>query len=226
MIYLKHFIFVLLLGGLLSGCATPHKQTQSGFLGDYSQLQDAEKVENTRVYFSKEFSRQYLSEITEIQIAPFEVWINQPATDANIVLKSTTLARLSKYIYAQLKQKLAMHYKIVEKAGDKGINIRGAFTDIKVKNPEMSVTDFIPVRVVLNAGNSVYLDLTDQKDVVTEVSIEVEFVSGESGQRVFAMTATKELDLTVNNKDSGFEAVAQVIDIWVDNFVSKLTQTK
>jgi hypothetical protein len=83
------------------------------------------------------------------------------------------------------------------------------------------------VRLVLNAGNAAYLNVTNQKDVITEVSIEVEFLLGRNSKRVFAMTATKQLDLTMGESgDDGFKVVTAVLDLWVDNFIKKLASIR
>ena len=81
--------------------------------------------------------------------------------------------------------------------------------------------------MVLNAGNAAYLNITDKKDVITTVSIEVELLQGLTQERIFALIATKKIDTTIAN--SGVDNVAAVkdlLDLWVNNFIVKLTKTR
>ena len=116
---------------------------------------------------------------------------------------------------------------MVNEAGAGILSIRGAFSAIKITQPELSPTEFIPFRVVLNAGNAAYLSVTKQRDLITQVGIEVEFKLGKDSPPVFAMTNVKTLDTTVSNSKSGnLEAVKVVLDTWIDNFVEKLAEVR
>jgi len=218
---------VLMISAFLSGCASHVNQVQSGFLGDYSQLKTANNFENTKIYQASNFDRDTLAAIREIKIVPFEIWIQHPENNDGIRLNPQRLQELSRYFHQQLKQALQNDYQLVEKAGSETLIIQGAFSEVKLSEPELSVTDFIPVRLVLNAGNAAYLNVTNQQDVITEVSIEAEFLLGNTSQRVFAMTATKQVDSTIGqSNDEAFKAVIDVLDIWVKNFVNKLANIR
>jgi len=212
--------FILASAFLLQGCASGLHQSQSGFLKDYSQLKPSDKYKNTKIYVSSSFNKKAFSDISSVKLEPFEIWINQSETT---VINANSLANLHQYFQNRLKQKLQPHFTVVKKATDKTLTIRGAFSGIKIKKPERSALDFIPIRIVLNAGKKAYLAATSQQNVITEVSIEAEFLLGTKGSRVFAMTATKQLDATIKkNGEDNFKALTRVLDIWINNFTQKL----
>jgi hypothetical protein len=220
------YIAVFFLTVFLTGCANNLNHLQSGFLGDYSQLKESEVHDNTKVFQATGFEQSTLAAVKEIKIVPFEIWINPSQNNNSALLNPQRLQKLSFYFHQRLKQALQNDYRLVETTSSKTLTIQGAFSNIKLSEPELSVTDFIPVKMVLNTGNVAYLKLTNQKNVITEVSIEVEFLLGETSKRVFAMTATKRMDLTMKQSGDGFKAVTEVLDTWIDNFIKKLASIR
>ncbi|MGB0898496.1 MAG: DUF3313 domain-containing protein [Psychrobium sp.] len=207
---------------LLSACSSTPKKVNSGFLGDYSQLKVAPDNENLRTYQRDDFK---LSNVKKIKVVPFEIWLEQTAKEPNLRVNTQQLAQLQQYFYQRLTDGLGKYYNLVEEADDETLIIRGAFSRIKLSKPSIGVTDFIPVRIVLNTGNSAYLAATNQQDLISEVSIESEFVLGADKERVFAVATLSELDVTVTQeKDGNLEAVTQVLDIWADNFIKKVAE--
>jgi len=208
----------------MQGCASQLDNTKSGFLGDYSRLQDYKEYENSKIYIKSGFDSNRLVRIKRIKLEPFEVWL-----DPN--LKSTfntnQLANIVHYFHKTMSEKLRDSYKLVQEVDENTLTIRGAFSGIKLSKPELSVTDFVPFRIVLNAGNTAYLMATEKKDVFTEISIETEFLLGTDNHQVFAMTASKEVESTINkNGDDNIKAVTEVLDIWIDNFITRLKKVR
>ena len=155
------------------------------------------------------------------------MWIKVSENNNTVMLNTQRLQELNIYFHQKLKNALKADYRLVDVVNPNTLTIKGAFSNIKLSEPELSVTDFIPIRIVLNAGDAAYLNMTNQKNVITEVSIEVEFLLGKSSQRVFAMTATKQIGLTMGQSgDDGFKTVTQVLDIWIGSFVKKLAQIR
>lgn len=140
-------------------------------------------------------------------------------------MNTQQLAQLQQHFYLKLTKGLAKYYQIVDEADSETLIIRGAFSRLKLSEPGLSVTDFVPVRIVLNAGNSAYLVATSQQDLISEVSIEAEFLLGDDKVRVFAMTITRELDVTVSDANNGnVAAVKEVLDLWAANFIKTIAE--
>ncbi|NQZ80908.1 MAG: DUF3313 domain-containing protein [Colwellia sp.] len=220
-------ITIFVFSVVLSGCASNLNQVQSGFLSDYSKLKASKDYDNTKVFQATGFDQTTLAAVKEIKLVPFEIWIKPSSKNDVVLLNTQRLQELSRYFHDKLKQALQNDYQLVDVASPNTLTIQGAFSNIKLSAPELSVTDFIPLRLVLNAGNAAYLQVTNQQDVITEVSIEVEFLLGETAKRVFAMTATKQMELTMGQSgDDGFKVVSEVLDTWIANFVTKLADTR
>jgi len=207
---------------ILSGCASTNVQKTTGFLDNAWQLVDSKQYKHTKIYNAPHFKRADYAKLKKIHLTPFELWMN-PA--GNKTFNPRQLAELSSYFTATLAQKLsAKNYQLVTAPSADALTIRGAFSDIAFITPQLSPTDFIPFRIVLNAGNAAYLHISDKKEIISSVSIEVEFLQGLEQKRVFAMLASKQLDQTIaNNGADNLTAVMKVLDNWIDNFVAKIT---
>ncbi len=222
--YIKYLVIFM----LISGCASTLKQHKSGFLGDYSALQDSAEYENAQVYVAPLFGQQQLAQITAIKLVPFEVWIETENSAGETVINADLLAKLHVYFHSTLKKALtAKNYRLVEESGPGVLTIRGAFADIKFTEPDMSAADLIPIKLVINASKSAYLSATDQRDVLSQVAIEVEFLMGDKDTRVFAMTVSRALEASVSQGTEGnYQAAVQIFDIWIENFINKLEKVK
>ena len=221
---LSNSILVMTLSYLLTGCASTNNQQGSGFLSNYQQLKPLENYPNTSAYKADNFDNQYLKALNKIHIQPFEVWLNQDNLAGVNIQQMTNMVS---YFQQQLKDKLSAHYQVVAVPDADTLTIRGAFTKAKTQSPDLSALDILPFRIVMNAGNAAYLTATGQKDVVTEVAIEAEFIEGKSNEVLFAMTANKELDSTVADSAEGnTEAVKQVLNEWATNFAKHIASVK
>lgn len=210
---------------ILSGCVSTTTQKSSGFLVNYDGFVDSKTYDNTKVFQADGFGKNTIAELKEIKLVPFEIWITP---DEKVNFNPQQLIDLSQYFHQKMKTSLLQnHYNVVDKVGINTLTIQGAFSSVNFEEPELAVTDFIPFRIILNAGNKAYLQVTDAKDVITKVSLEVEFLQGTVQKRVFALIATKSVDSTVaNSGKDNMKAVQELLDQWADNFVEKLVSVR
>lgn len=225
---MKHYRLaaVLLIGlvSLMQGCASTDEHTQSGFLSNYERLQPDNRYDNTRIYVDSSFDREDMAKVTKVYIHPFELWLTQESLP---FLGSQQVAELTGYFHTKLSEALAPNYTLVDRMGWNTLGIRGAFTHIELSSPEMSPTDLLPFRVVMNAGNLAYLEATGQQDVVTQVGIEVAFTHNRPGKVILEMTSVRQLDSTVDKGVEGnIQAIKQVLDTWIMNFTAKLDEIR
>lgn len=221
---MKYCFLVLLCSAALTGCNSTPKHTQSGFLTSYDQLEASKEYPDARIYVSPTFDKARFGNLDNVYIYPFEIWLKP---EALTFLGSQQMPLATAYFHQQLRAKLGVHYTIVEAMEENTLGIRGAFTNVSLTSPGMSPTDVLPFKVVMNAGNLAYLEATGQQDLVTEAGIEVEFTLDTEDNVVFAMTSVKQLDLTVDKGMEGnVQALKNVIDIWVDNFVTALEKAR
>lgn len=218
-------VFIIVSALIVVGCSAPiTKQQHSGFLANYEGFVDSKKYDYTKVYRDDSFPREKLQTLNKIKVQPFEIWL-QPENGSD--LNPQQLVELSKYFSQRLQEKLSLFYQIVDSHSHDSLTIRGAFSGVELREPEVSVSDFVPIKLVLNTGNAAYLQVTDKRDVITRVSMEMEFLYGVEQKRIFALVSTKQLDATIaNNGQDNVKAVEALLDDWVAQFVARLVEIK
>jgi hypothetical protein len=216
---------VVLLMLFISGCASNTTQKTVGFLGNYDNFVDSKDYNLTKIQTAANFDIERLASVEKIHLMPFELWLDN---DAQANFNPKQLAELSQYFHQKLSTELLKkNYQLVNKPSAQALSIRGAFSGITFSDPALSPTDFIPFRIVLNAGNAAYLKLSEKKDVITSLSIEAEFLQGTPLQRAFALIATKKITDTVATDNSeNLNSVKQVLNIWAVNFAKKLSKMR
>jgi hypothetical protein len=213
---------IIALAALTQGCTSTPQHKHTGFLASYDNLRPSNEFADVHMYTAPGFDKSQLLKINKIHVEDFELWLQSEQLQ---LLGSAQINDVVVYFAERLRSSLSDYYQIVETADAETLTIRGAFSDIQVSTPDLSPTDFIPFRVVLNAGNAAYLHATDQQELISRVGIEAEFRMGEDKQLVFAMTSAKELDSTVSdNPEGNTQAVKKVLNTWVDNFVAKIRE--
>jgi len=217
------FSFLIIL--TTSGCINITDQQKSGFLKNYDDFVDVSDPDYTKVYKAPNFTLSTIATMKRIKLVPFEMWIT-PGPEVKFSVAQ--LEELSQYLNQQLTSKLtAKNYQIVEHVGPETITIRGALSGVKFENPELSPLDFIPFRLVVNAGNYAYLQIADKQDVTTKVSLEIEFLQGVRQKRILAAITTKYVDATIANSGiDNLKAVQYLLDDWADKFVNRLVDIR
>jgi hypothetical protein len=215
----------ILLTLFLTGCVNMTDQAKTGFLTNYDDFVDISDPDYTKAYLSPNYIKSTLATMKKIKLIPFELWLKG---DKGTVLSSEELQELSIHFNQKLRNEFIKNdYELVKRVGPNTFTIRGAFSSIKFENPELSPLDFIPFRIVINAGNYAYLQVADKKDVTTKVSIEIEFLKGMRRQRMLAAISTKYVDTTISNSGvDNVEAVKSLLDTWAENFVSRIVDIR
>ena len=210
---------------LVSGCINITDQQESGFLKDYDGFENVYDPDYTKVYRSKNFTIDMLADMQRVKLVPFEMWVT-PGPDAKF--SSKDLTELSQYFHKQMADRLtANNYKVVHVIGPRTITIQGAFSGVKFEDPELMPTDLIPFRMVINAGNFAYLQITDKSDVTTKVSVEIEFLKGVRRERILAAISTKYVDTTIANSGiDNMTVVKELLDMWAEKFVDRLVDIR
>ncbi|AAZ24987.1 DUF3313 domain-containing protein [Colwellia psychrerythraea] len=210
---------------LLSGCINITDQQHSGFLKNYEGFEDVYDPDYTKVYRSENFTIDMLADLKRVKLVPFEMWVT-PSADAKF--SPEELNELSQYFHQQMSARLsANNYEVVELMGPRTLIIQGAFSGVKFEDPELMPTDFVPFRMVMNAGNLAYLEIVDKQDVTTKVSVEIEFLKGIRRERVLAAISTKYVDTTIaNSGEDNMTVVKELLDMWAAKFVDRLVEIR
>ena len=222
---IQAIVSVLLTTLLLGGCMNVTDQQKSGFLKNYEGFEDVYDPDYTKVYRSDNFTIDMLADMHRVKLVPFEMWVT-PGPDAKF--SPEQLEELSQYFHQQMHDRLvANNYEVVDHVGPRTITIQGAFSGVKFEDPELMPTDFIPFRMVINAGNLAYLQITDKSDVTTKVSVEIEFLKGVRRERILAAISTKYVDTTIANSGAdNMTVVKELVEMWAEKFVDRLVEIR
>ncbi|MBQ4862626.1 DUF3313 domain-containing protein [Pseudoalteromonas sp. MMG013] len=227
---LIRMICIILFGLFVSACSSV-QHTQTGFLEDYQLLKPNEEYPDVLMYRSPQLNKARMQKINTIYLPKFEVWLNANDNAEFLSINQSHIIKLSHYMQSQLQKKLSPYYQVVtikpSVLSENTLVVKGAFTNIDFQETSLDVRDFVPVKLVYNAGKSAYLAATEQTEVVTSVSLESAFYIAEQIEPVFMMTASKQLEAVIKaNGEENVQAVKAVLDIWVNNFVSSMTKNK
>ena len=206
----------------LSGCSSTEQAKETGFLSNYEQLQPSKKYRDTNVYIADSFNVKAMASVKSVNIRPFELWL--PTSELSALGSKSVNAAIA-YLHQSMQASFEKFYTIAPPDDKNALIVRGAISQVRISESELTPLDFIPFRVVMNAGNAAYLLATEQQDLVTKVGIEMEFVDPKTQQTLFAMTAVREIDTTVTNDvSSNTEAVKSVFDSWIEGLTDALQE--
>ena len=223
-------IFLVLVSGLLSACSSV-QHTKTGFLDNYELLKPHEQYPDTRIYRAPEFDKARLQTIEHIYLPKFEVWLNVNQNAEFLSVNQSHIAKLSYYMQSQLATRLAPYYDVLTSPAvnlpANTLIVRGAFTNISFQEISLEARDFVPIKLVYNAGKTAYLAATEQTEAVTFVSLEAAFYIDNQVEPVFMMTASKAIESVLRTDGTeNTKVLKAILDTWIDNFVIGMTKNK
>jgi len=159
-------IIVLAVGlFIVSGCA-PIKTNYSGFLRDYSKIEESETEKGLLI---ERNPRKSVDQYTKFLLVPTVVYFHESAKGAEV--DPTTLKELTDFIDTELKTAMEENFEIVQVPGDGVCIIRIALTDV--------------------VANKIYLNLhwstTASGAGVGGAAMEAEFADSLTNERVLAL---------------------------------------
>ena len=222
-LWLQLVTAMLLLG--LTACKTTRQVSDvetSGFLTDYGTMQKGTNDQAALVYINPAAN---WSKYTKIWIKPIDLWKSDDPDSAIGKFDEEDQKLLVSMFHQALVDELQKDYQLVEQGGPDVLVIRAALTDAKKSKP------------VLNFVSSVYLPLkvisfgkrlaTGTDIAVGYVSVEAEFLDGESNQRVAAIVDQRAGTKALRTKFSGrWGDVQLVFEYWAQKLVTRLAEEK
>lgn len=208
---------VLVTLALLGACKSTPENTQTGFLGDYSQLQPAPDREGVMLYVDHSFDfRPY----TKLMFDPVQVQVTPGPDEAQV--PPDVLQRISGQLQQSMQANLAPAYQIVNQPGPDVLRVRAAITDIEAAKPPKGAIDFMPIKAAFNVTR----EAAGAGPRVAEMKAEVEVLSP-AGKRVMAATATRQGDERLPQGDTiTWESLQPITDYWARNFRQRLDQVR
>jgi hypothetical protein len=215
----------LLLG--LTACSTTRQQTKgtiepSGFLGDYSQLHEGTNGQARLVYWAPDVN---WAKYTKIWIKPVELWKSDDPDSTMGKISPENQQKLIDLFHTAMFNVLSTNYTILDHGGPDVLIIHTAITDAKKSKPVIGVISsiYVPIKLI-SFGKQ---ELMGTGIGVGSVTIEAEFLDGESNQRLAAVVDSRSGSLAIRSKFSGtFGDVERSFEWWAERLNTRLAEAK
>lgn len=202
---------------LLGGCSSQPTTTQSGFLGDYSQLKPAPDREGVMLYVDRNTD---FKPYTKLMFDPVQVLVTQPKDQPPV--PPDVVQRIGAQMQQSLQRALAPEYQVVSQPGPDVLRVRSAITGLEAAKPPAGAVDYLPFKAVYNVGR----EAAGGGPRVAEIKAELE-VLDPSGKRVVAATVTRRGDKRLPQGDQiTWEALPPITDYWARNFRARLDELR
>ena len=167
----------------LTGCSTTRQArsvTESGFLGDYSDLHKGTGEEAKLVYIRPDVNWKMY---TKMYIEPVQLWVSGPDTKMGKLPKDDQ-EMLVNLLYTDLHNQLQDSFTLVDQPGPDTLILRCAITDAGKCGPVRNLaTTLVPFGIAVNLLKTVAFG----KGVgVGEAQAEMELLDGVSKERLAA----------------------------------------
>jgi len=194
---------------ILSGCsATSQKPADAGFTSSY--YSGYEQREGSDGAFNRLYPGADLQKYHHVSF--FEPLLIQVEGDAFTDIEKAEVAAISE----RLQQKLALAFKdLLAPPGQGVLIVVPTLIGAERKTNPKDVLDFIPFRIVINAGKRAYREANDQELAQYTLAISLEGFDGESGAQVLGMIDRKTADEAVVEKGiTNASDLDPVLDQW------------
>ena len=220
----------ILIGGLLiglTGCSTNRQQTKgtpepSGFLGDYSAMQ-AGMADRANLYYEK--PNVDWAKYTKIWIKPIELWNSGDPDSPMGRISPENQQALIDLLNTSLNTALSTNYTMVNQGGPDVLVIHGAITDAKKSKPVIGVVSsiYLPLKVISFGKQAI----GGTGIGVGSVTIEAEFLDGQTNDRLVAVVDSRSGTMAVRSKFTGtWGDVEKSFDWWAQRLDQRLTEEK
>jgi hypothetical protein len=219
---MRRIAILLILAFLVPslGCAArqARKAGESGFLGDYSELQKGGPNEPLLYYERPDAN---LSRFAKLEIEPVTAWTD---SDGLKNVPEDELEALLNYMDTRLREVLGQSWTLVERSGPRTLRLRVAITEVDGANFMMkSVSSVLPQALILGGAAEL---ASGTRGFVGKAAIEAELVNSLTGKRYVAGVDKRQGARGVAGPGSTWNDAKAAIDFWVDEFAKRLQELR
>lgn len=210
----------LALAILLSAC-TPTKQArdvkQSGFLDDYSALQEGQQGQALKIYINPKY-QQSCKTYDKVLIEPVGIWARENSDLSG--LSAADRQALVNHLHSSLVSELGKRYQIVKTPQPGALRIKTAITEAEGSWVALdTVSSFVPQMLVMSKLKEV---ATGTGSFVGKASGETDITDAMTGERIAAA-----VDRIVGAKStigvtSKWDDVTRAFDFWAGRIAYRL----
>jgi len=210
--------------GVTACSSTRHARsvTESGFLGDYSQLKKGKGDQAKLVYIAPGVEwKKY----TKMYIEPVQLWKSEDPDSKLGKLSPENQQMLVNFLYTELNNELQKSYTIVDKPGPDTLVLRSAVTEAKKSAPVRNLlTSIVPFGI---AANILVTAAFGTGIGVGEVQAEAELLDGETNQRLAAAVDRRAGTKALRTKfDGTWGDVKLAFEFWSERLESRLVELR
>jgi Protein of unknown function (DUF3313) len=220
----------VVIGGLLlglTGCSTTRQQTRgtpevSGFLGDYSQMQQGVKG-RANLYYQK--PGVDWTKYTKVWVQPIELWKSDDPDSKMGRISPDNQQTLIDLLNTALVNALSTNFTMVNQGGPDVLIIHGAITDAKKSKPVAGTVSavYLPLKLI-SLGKQTLMGTAIG---VGSVTIEAEFLDGQTNERLAAVVDSRSGTQALRSKVSGtWGDVDKSFDWWAARLSQRLKEEK
>ena len=211
---------ILVLSLALAACTTT-RQTRSvetsGFLGDYSQLEEGEGDEAQLIYINPNAK---FSQYDAIMIDSVTLWHGGETSG----LSEEDQQMLTDFFYQALHEALSKDFQVVDSPGPRVMRLRAAIIEAKGARVVMNtVTSIVPQFRLLS---SVLGRATDTAPWVGEATAEVEITDSMTGMRLAAGVEQRTGTKALRGGLKTWSHVKAVCDYWAGRIATRLQELR
>ncbi len=201
---------------LMAGCQSTPVQ-QSGFMGSYADFETREWSDGALVYMPPGSQLEDLGKYRKIMLLTPEIWYGKQASYQGI--NPDELKYITDSFVAKFKAAFEHDYPIVTEPGPDVLLLRSAITGVERKYPKRSALGYIPIALLVEAGQSAVAASQGKEVIVYRASLEAEAFDSISGERVAAVIDSRESDeQSVAEGEKHIGMVDDVLDYWIGRF--------
>ena len=199
----------LMAGLLVTGCASKLTQSSqySGFLADYSQLQETTSASGAPVmrwvapdYRNDKFVSVYV-----------EKPVFYPPPAPNDQVSQAALDQIAGYLQQAMQRELAARMPVVDDPASDSLVLRSAITAVTTSAEGLKPYEVIPIALVVAAAGAA----AGTRDRDTEIYVELEALDGRNSQpQIRVVRKGHGLDLENSSTQLRLQDVQPVLDVW------------
>lgn len=205
---------------MLGGCASTEQARDvksSGFLGDYSMLQEGEKGQARRLYINPTYEKACKT-YDKVLIEPVTLWTRENKDLADLPAEDRQI--LVNYLHGALVSELGKYYQIVQAPEPGTLRIRAAITEAEGSwaVPDTS-SSFMPQMLVMSKPREL---ATGTAEFISKASAEVDITDAMTGERIAAAVDRRIEQQTHAGNTRQWGGMNKSFDFWARRMAYRL----
>lgn len=207
---------------MAGGCAKTHQVKSvetSGFLGDYSQLEEGEKGQALLSYVNQSID---FSAYDKVLIDSVTIWSGE-SSDLDDIPKEE-LDNLAHYLYSAVRKQLESDYRIVDQPGEGTMRVRLALTEAGSSVRVMDIlSTYLPPGRLISEGKKL---ATGTHAFVGKAAVEIEIIDTVTNQRLAAAVDKRAGGKHYKGSTDTWAHVKQAADHWAEKVKNRLQELR